>query len=240
MRNRKSTLYQMDNAMAELHFAMLQAMDNVSFNNPDQFIVAVNSSMVDIRREFENRYGKFQYPSMAIIRHTDMNIQPHNNINNDILEIHQDNQRIEVRPVTLQYDCMVIDYRKQYIDEYYELAVMNLHKYAPRIDVQCSIGIKEDGEDFLVHNLTSVSYDTTRINIDMIPSYDDKVNNTGQIYVLRIPFTVDTQLLGSYQESKLIKQMIVNYTSMVYGQDFLESDTFSTVPKDINTTEGNK
>lgn len=238
MDSRNSTLYQIDNAMAELHFAMFKAIDPTSWIDTNQFIVSTNHSTVDIRREFENRYGKFNYPSMVITRNPRFSLQSHNNMNVQQQYIVQDDYKISVRPITLEYSCSIYDYRRQYIDEYYEFAVMELYKYAPRIDVKCKIGVDESNKDFVAHNLTSVSYDIESINIDAQPNYDDKTNNTGQIYVLNIPFTVDTQLLGNYQKSKLIHRMIVNYIEMKDG-GFKETDEFSTVPKDINIEEGN-
>ena len=233
-----STLYQLDNAMAELHFAMFKALDSTSWIDNNQFMISTNSSIVDFRREFENRYGKFQYPSLVVNRSYRLEVQPHNNMNVENLYIVQDDLQIKVRPVTINYTCSIIDSRRQYIDEYYESALLNLYKYAPRVDVKCKVGIK-DKKEVIVHNLASIVYDIDQINISTTPSYDDKTNNTGQVYVLSIPFTVDTQLLGDYQESKLIHEMIVNYVDM-RTDELIESDQFTTVPKHIKIEEGNK
>lgn len=239
MLNRDSTLYQLDNAMAELHYAIMVACDSNSWNNPNQFMVGVSRSLADIRREFENRGQKFNYPSLSVFRDPTFDIQSDNNINNKPHTIQQYNNIIEVRPITLRYAAIIIDSRKKYIDEYYELLVMNLYKYSPRINVRCKIGIDSEGNDFIVNNLASVSYDIDSINISAIPSYDDKTTGTGQIYALTVPFNVDTQLVGNYQESKLIHQMIVNYVEMDNENGFKEVDQFSTVPKDIVIEKGN-
>lgn len=239
MLNRDSTLYQLDNAMAELHYAIMVACDAESWINPNQFMVGVSRSLVDIRREFENRGQEFQYPSLSVFRDPTLNIQSDNNMNVKPHTVEQNNNIIDVRPITLKYVAIIIDYRKKYIDEYYELLVMNLYKYSPRIDVKCKIGIDANGDDFIFHNLASVSYDIDNINISAIPSYDDKTTGNGQIYALTVPFNVDTQLVGNYQESKLIHQMIVNYVEMDNENGFKEVDQFSTVPKDIVIEKGN-
>lgn len=241
MKDRNSTLYCLDNAMTELHFAMMKAIDSESFVDNSQFMLTTTQSIADVRREFENRYGKFKYPSLFVTRSPTLRMQPHNNMNIENLEIIQGDNKYEVRPITLTYTASIVDYRKKYIDEYYEAVILSLHKFAPRVDVQCKVGVDEEGMDIIVHNLTSINYDITSIMVSTIPSYDDKTNNAGQVYVLNIPFTVDTQLIGNYQESKLIHQMVVNYESMINKDgkvDFQEVDQFSTVPKDINL-EGN-
>lgn len=227
MIDRDSTLYQLDNAVAEFHYAVLKTMDPNSWKSPKQFMVYTHSSLADIRREFENRYGKFNYPSMVIVRDGTVKFQADNNINTDTGMILQDNMQYDVRPITVGYTCVIIDSRKKYIDEYYELFMMEVKKYSPRIDVLVEVG-KQDDKPVVVHNLTSISYEAYRLSVESVPSYDEKTSGNGQIYTLKIPFDVDSQLIGNYQESKLIRNLIVNYVSM--------NNNFKTEVDNIPTT----
>lgn len=234
MINRDSTLYQIDNAIGELHYQILRVIDESTWKTSEQFISTTHSSLSDIRREFENRYGKFQYPSLVVVREPQLTTQAHNSINQETLTIQQGNQIYEVRPITVGYTLTIIDYRKKYIDEYYELLMMNLYKYSPRINVKVQVGTQENTEGVtepvIVNNLTSISYDVDRVRINTVPSYDDKTTGQGQVYALTIPLNVDTQLIGNYYESKLIHQLIVNYEGMD-SDPFKETDTIPTVPK---------
>lgn len=237
--NRDSTLYQLDNAMAEFHYLMLQKMDPVSWVNTNQFMSYTTSSLSDVRREMENRYGDFVYPSMIMVRSPNLMFQSDTNVNNGTLRILQNNHNYDVRPVVIRYNMTIIDSRRRYIDEYYEMLLLNLHKYAPVLDIKIKVGThknEETGkvEDVIVHNKTQLEYDASSMTISIQPSYDDKTAGNGQIYMLTVPFEINTQLIGDYVDSKLIYELIANYQGCFVG-DFHEVDVIPTVRPDLIT-----
>ena len=140
------------------------------------------------KRLMENRGQEFKYPSLSVFRDPTFDIQSDNNMNVKPHTVEQDNNIIEVRPITLRYAAIIIDYRKKYIDEYYELLVMNLHKYSPRIDVKCKIEIDETDEEDIqninaIEHVNILNSDLTEEELDILAvKGEEKTTMTNSIF----------------------------------------------------------
>lgn len=220
---RDSSLYQIDNGIAQLHYLIMKKLDPDAWLSPKQFRVSTVSDLTSLRLEFERANKKFTYPALACIRSNTINLRSNNNINNEPLIVRVNEHVYQVRPVILNYTIVILDYRKKFIDDYTEKLSFGLQGISPLVKMKI-ITNKETNDTF--DDIVQIIYDQSKFNVSTIPSYQDKTAGTGQIYALQFDCTVETQLIGDTSIAKLIKQIIVNYGDLS-NKEIFDVDTIS-------------